>query len=165
MNESQNDESKSGFRDPCLSLFSQYSSTHLLVVVIQSLSHVQLLQHQDCSLPGSSVHGISQAKILQWVAISFSRGSSRPEIEPGSPALQVNSLLTEFQGKSLVFYSFTKDLLYKYSSKDENVKILLALISCDQKILYKALVWKIENPHMSFTKTNVVIILLSTERK
>ena len=32
----------------------------------------------DCSPPGSSVHGISQARILEWVAISFSRGSSRP---------------------------------------------------------------------------------------
>ena len=32
----------------------------------------------DCSLPGSTVHGIRQARILQWVAISFSRGSSRP---------------------------------------------------------------------------------------
>ena len=30
----------------------------------------------DCSLPGSSVHGISQIRILEWVAISFSRGSS-----------------------------------------------------------------------------------------
>ena len=33
---------------------------------------------QDFSLPGSSVHGILQARILKWVAISFSRGSSRP---------------------------------------------------------------------------------------
>ena len=32
----------------------------------------------DCSLPGSSVHGILQKRILEWVAISFSRGSSRP---------------------------------------------------------------------------------------
>ena len=32
----------------------------------------------DCRLPGSSVHGISQARILECVAISFSRGSSRP---------------------------------------------------------------------------------------
>ena len=30
----------------------------------------------DCSPPGSSVHGIFQAKILEWIAISFSRGSS-----------------------------------------------------------------------------------------
>ena len=32
----------------------------------------------DCSPPGASVHGISQARILEWVAISFSRGSSPP---------------------------------------------------------------------------------------
>ena len=32
----------------------------------------------DCSLPGSSVQGILQARILEWVAISFSRESSRP---------------------------------------------------------------------------------------
>ena len=32
----------------------------------------------DCSPPGSSVHGILQARVLEWVAISFSRGSSRP---------------------------------------------------------------------------------------
>ena len=32
----------------------------------------------DCSLPGFSVHGILQARILEWVTISFSRGSSRP---------------------------------------------------------------------------------------
>ena len=32
----------------------------------------------DCTPPGSSVHGISQARILEWVAISFSRGSSQP---------------------------------------------------------------------------------------
>ena len=32
----------------------------------------------DCSLPGSSVHGLFQARVLEWVAISFSRGSSQP---------------------------------------------------------------------------------------
>ena len=32
----------------------------------------------DCSLPGSSVHGILQLEMLEWVAISFSRGSSQP---------------------------------------------------------------------------------------
>ena len=32
----------------------------------------------DCSLPGSSVHGIFQARVLEWIAISFSSGSSRP---------------------------------------------------------------------------------------
>jgi len=41
----------------------------------------------DCSLPGSSVHGIFQAIILEWIAISFSRGSPNPGLDPGSPAL------------------------------------------------------------------------------
>ena len=39
----------------------------------------------DCSLPDSSVHGILQARILEWVAITSSRGSSQPGIEPESP--------------------------------------------------------------------------------
>ena len=47
----------------------------------------------DCSLPGSSVHGISQARILKWVAISFSRGIYPTQgLNLGSPALQANSL-------------------------------------------------------------------------
>ena len=37
-----------------------------------------LCEPMDYSLPGSSVHGIFQARILQWVAISFSSGSSQP---------------------------------------------------------------------------------------
>ena len=37
-----------------------------------------LCDPMDCSLPGFSVHGIFQARILEWVAISFSRRSSQP---------------------------------------------------------------------------------------
>ena len=37
-----------------------------------------LYDPMDCSLPGSSVHGILQARVLEWVAVSFSRGSSQP---------------------------------------------------------------------------------------
>ena len=37
-----------------------------------------LCDAMDCSLPGSSVHGTFQAKVLEWVAISLSRGSSQP---------------------------------------------------------------------------------------
>ena len=46
-----------------------------------------------------TVHGILQARILEWVAFPFSRGSSQPEIEPRSPALLVDSLPTELSGK------------------------------------------------------------------
>ena len=37
-----------------------------------------LREPMDCSLPHSSVHGIFQARVLDWVAIAFSRGSSQP---------------------------------------------------------------------------------------
>ena len=43
-----------------------------------ALSCLTLCDPMDCSLPGSSVHGIFQARILEWIAISFSRGSSWP---------------------------------------------------------------------------------------
>ena len=48
----------------------------------------------DCN-PPDSVHGISEAEILQWVAVSFSRDPLDPRIEPGSPTLQANSLPSE----------------------------------------------------------------------
>ena len=41
-----------------------------------------LCNPMDCSLPGSSVRGILQARTLEWIAMPFSRGSSRPGIEP-----------------------------------------------------------------------------------
>ena len=50
-----------------------------LVVVAESLNRVQLFwDPMDCGLLGSSVYGIPQARTLEWVAICFSRGSSRP---------------------------------------------------------------------------------------
>ena len=52
----------------------------------------------DCSPPGSVVPGILQAIILEWVAIPFSRGSSRPGDLTGSLALQADSLLSVLQG-------------------------------------------------------------------
>ena len=45
----------------------------------------------DCSLPGPSVPGILQARILDWVAIPFSRDLPDPGIEPESPALQAEA--------------------------------------------------------------------------
>ena len=59
-----------------------------------------LCHPMDCSLPGSSVHGILQARILEWVAILFSRGSSQPE----SPALQTDSLPPEPPGENTVIF-------------------------------------------------------------
>ena len=57
-----------------------------------------LCDPMDCSLLGSSVHGILQARILEWVAISFFRDLLDPGIEPKSPALQAASLPSEAPG-------------------------------------------------------------------
>ena len=56
-----------------------------------------LCNPMDCSQPGSSDHGIFQARILEWVAMPTSRGSCRPRDQTwasclGSPALQADSL-------------------------------------------------------------------------
>ena len=53
----------------------------------------------DCSLLGSSVHGILQARILKWVAMPSPGDLPNPGIEPRPPALQANSLLSEPPGK------------------------------------------------------------------
>ena len=45
---------------------------------VKSLSHVRLCDPMDYSLSGSSIRGIFQARVLEWAAISFSRGSSQP---------------------------------------------------------------------------------------
>ena len=59
----------------------------------------------DCSLPGFSVHGILQARILDWVVMPSSRGSSYPGIEPRYPALQAASLQSSHQGSPFNEYS------------------------------------------------------------
>ena len=53
----------------------------------------------DCSLPGSSVHGILKARILEWVAVPFFRDLPNPGVEPRSPDVQADSLLSKPQGK------------------------------------------------------------------
>ena len=69
------------------------------VCVLIAPSPPTLCHPMDCSLPGSSVHGILQARILEWVAIPFSGDLPNLGIEPRSPALQADSFLSEPPGK------------------------------------------------------------------
>jgi len=68
----------------------------------------------DYSQPGSSVHGILQARILEWVVLSFSRDFPDPGIEPQSPTLQADSLL----------------LSHQRSPYDISMELILYLIVC-----------------------------------
>ena len=58
-----------------------------------------LCDPMDCSPPDSSVHGILQARILEWVAISFSSGSSQSRDQTQVTQLEADSLPTEPPGR------------------------------------------------------------------
>ena len=68
--------------------------------MLSCFSRVQLWDLMDCSPLGSSVHGILQARILEWAAMPSARGYlPDPGIKTASPALQVDSFTTEPRGK------------------------------------------------------------------
>ena len=102
------------------------------------LSRLTLCNPMNCSPTGSSVHGILQARILEWVVISFSRGSSQPRDQTCVcrvscvSGLQADSLPTEPPGKSRIYketliiqqlktnrqiFNSTKDLNRHFSRK------------------------------------------------
>ena len=65
-----------------------------------------------CSLPGSSVHGISQARILEWVALSFSRDLPNLAVEPTSSALADEFFTTGPPGKpnnNDIFFNYMRN--------------------------------------------------------
>ena len=64
------------------------------VKVLIAQSCLALCDPMDCNLPGPSVHGILQARILEWLPFPSLRDLPDPGIEPRSPALQEDSLLS-----------------------------------------------------------------------
>ena len=90
-----------------LQQYSVYITSVCTVVVIGgsgggliTKSCLTLSDLMDCSLPGSSVHGISQARMLEWVVVSFSGYLPHPGIKLRFPALQAVSLPTDPPGKT-----------------------------------------------------------------
>ena len=67
-----------------------------------------LCDPMDCSSPGPSVHGILQARMLEWVAIPFPGDLPDPGTKPGSPALQADFLCLSHQGSPMKYYSAIK---------------------------------------------------------
>ena len=91
-------------------MYSCFMYMKHIVVVVQPLSHIQpFCDPMDCNPLGSSVHGIFQARILEWVAISFSRNLSNPGIKPMS--LESRALtgrcFTTVEDKDLNLYYIT----------------------------------------------------------
>ena len=80
-----------GFLVPCPGIkpvplaVEEWLANHCVPLCAQWLSRIQLLHiPMNCSLPASSVYGIIKARILEWVAISSSRGASPSRIKPTS---------------------------------------------------------------------------------
>ena len=91
-------------------MYIYYTDTHcyIHIVVVQSLSHVQLVcDPKNCSQPGSSKHGIFQARILEQVAFPPQGAITTQETEPTSPALAGGSFTTEPPGKPFYIYTYT----------------------------------------------------------
>ena len=78
----------------------------------------------DCSPPGSSVHGILQARILEWVAISSSTDLPHPEIEPQPPILQADSLVLDPPGIPIWSSSSASGFLSK-ENRNASLKVYL----------------------------------------
>ena len=96
---------------PTLLDHPRYSS-FLLSLTCVSRSVVTNCDPKDCSPPGSSVHGILQARILEWAAIPFSRDLPDLGMELESPAMQADSLPFDPPGNP---YIFSKQLKHKFS--------------------------------------------------
>ena len=120
-----------------------------------------LCNPMNCSPPGSSIHGILQARVPEWVAIPFSRGSSRPK----SPTLQTDSLPSEPQGNAESdrkrpkrFGSTFKALLSGGQIVDPMGAIALILMDSSEAFLYRPLL------NQSCFGLNFAFILLWTPR-
>ena len=72
----------------------------LLLCCLVAMMCLALCDLKDCSLPGSSAHGFSQARILEWVAISFSNGSFNPGNKPASP-----------HGRHILYHWVTREVI------------------------------------------------------
>ena len=80
----------------------------------------------DCSLPGSSVHGIFQASILKWVAISSSRGSSRPSDWTRIPCIS----------RWILYCGATREVMSCYSCKYESFHFILSFLRSSVSNMY-----------------------------
>ena len=110
-----------------LDLISYHSSIYIPVCVLSCFSRVRLCDPVDCSPPSSSVRGILQARILEWVAISFSGDLPDPGIEPRSPTLQADTLTSVPPGKEEA-PKFSNQLTLMWDT-EKRVKVSLKCVS------------------------------------
>ena len=117
-------------------------------VVLVAKSCPTLCDPMDCSPPGSSVHEIFQARILEWVAISFSRGSSQPR---DWTQISCNA------GRFFTNWAIREALVEYYSVIKKNERMPSAATWMDQEIITLS--------EVSWKKTNITWYHLYVESK
>ena len=110
-----------GIKPMSLALAGRFLTNELLEVKRSEVaqSYLTLCDPMDCSLPSSSVHGIFQARVLEWIAISFSSGSSRPrDRTPGLPHCRQT------------LYRLSHMYVYLYKSIYTSVSFCMDILAC-----------------------------------
>ena len=109
-------------------------------------SCLTLCDPMDCSLPGSSVHGIFQARILEWVAISFSRGSSWPRDQTRVSCISCTGTW----------------MLYCWAAREAQGHYLLFIFQSLSRVQLFATLWTAaRQASLSFTKVIIVFVTQS----
>ena len=88
----------------------------------------------DCRPPGSSVYGILQARILEWVTILFSRGSSQPRDQTHVSCSAGRFLTTEPSGKPIYIHTYIHTYIYIYTHTHTHIYAYICKIRL--KIIY-----------------------------
>ena len=104
----------------------------------------------DCSPPGSSIHGILQARILEWVAIPFSRGSSRPM----NPSLYI-------AGRFFTIWATTEAVLHGHLAASQNLSMNALWPSISTSRVLSRINWYLKNLHnCTDTRTGIYVAAL-----
>ena len=120
-------------------------------ICVESLQLCQTLYEAlGSTLPGSSVHGTLQARILEWVAMTSSRGSSWPRDQTHisiSPALAGRFFTTSTTGGALVLCSYVKIwhkyCLELYLEPEEGLNLALIFILANMFFSWQSIHWRI----------------------
>ena len=112
---------------PGLSPFASVFYKEMKVSVVQLCP--TLCDLTDCSPPGSSVHGILQARILKWVAIPFSRGSSQPRGWTWISCI-AGRFFTIWATKTFL-YKWTRQRLHVTRGSNPSQSRMCAAVLCD----------------------------------
>ena len=113
-----------------------------LKLVTQSC--LTLCDPMDCSPPGSSVHGILQARILECIAIPFSRGSSQPRDRTQVSCIAGRLYLMSHQGSQFISYLYSDIVKFKKFLTFDNFRLIKAvefLSSNKQKKTFRIKTW------------------------